>query len=524
MILHIAPILPLLTPLPVLAPILLPRRVANRLGPLAGRLVISLAFLSLALCLLSCIALVFVGTPIHESFLEIAPFGITVYFDVVSSIMLLLVACLAVVVTSYSLNYLHGNPDQGRFFKWLSVTIGSVLLLIVSGNLGLFTASWMAISLSLHQLLTFYGHRQGAMMAARKKYLFSRLGDVCLFVALGIAWKEFGSFDYTKLFAAAAAGTTLPLQVFAFLLVAAAMLKSAQFPFHGWLPDTMETPTPVSALMHAGIINAGGFLIIRFSPLVALSPGALELLAAVGGFTALFASLVMITQTSVKRALGFSTVAQMGFMMLQCGLGAFAIALLHIVAHSLYKAHAFLASGSVIDQCRDAGEPPTRTYLGLRGCLFSFLGAGVLVWMFSPLAGVTHWGDPGEAGLLLILTIAIAQLLWNWWSAAPSPWGTLLGIAAGAGICGVSIALHEATRSLVGHAVAPERFFPLAWPIAILTVLAFLLLALRAFLPPSWVSTPVGQSLFVHAYNGFYANTIANRVLNKIVPIKGDHP
>ena len=131
-------------------------------------------------------------------------------------------------------------------------------------------------------------------------------------------------------------------------LVCGAMLKSAQFPFHSWLPDTMETPTPVSALMHAGIINAGGFLIVRLSPLVTLSPLSLHILAVVGAFTAIFASLVMMTQASVKRMLAFSTIAQMGFMMLQCGVGAFSIAVLHIVAHSLYKAHAFLSSGSVV--------------------------------------------------------------------------------------------------------------------------------------------------------------------------------
>ncbi len=257
-----------LTPLPLLAPFFVPCTVANRDGSLTGRRVRLLAVLSMILGVISVIVLGCSGSPVEGKLFGIGAFYLAVYFDAVSAIMLLLVAFLGVAVTSFSLNYLGGNPDQGRFFKWLSITLGSVLLLIVSGNLALFTLCWMAISLSLHQLLTFYPDRPAALMAARKKYLFSRLGDLCLLTALVIAWREFGSLDYARLFAIASQGSTPALQGIALLLVLAAMIKSAQFPFHGWLPDTMETPTPVSALMHAGIINAGGFLIVRFSPLV----------------------------------------------------------------------------------------------------------------------------------------------------------------------------------------------------------------------------------------------------------------
>ena len=301
----------------------------------------------------------------------------------------------------------------------------------------------------------------------------------------------------------------------------AAVLKSAQFPFHGWLPDTMETPTPVSALMHAGIINAGGFLIIRFSPLMAKAPHALELLAAVGGFTALFGSLVMITQTSVKRTLAFSTVAQMGFMMLQCGLGAFALALLHIAAHSLYKAHAFLSSGSVIAGARAAGSPPARCYRGIPGALAAFAVAGALVGLLSLESGGALWADSGRFGLGLILAVALAQLLWHWWSTASGIIGVLSGVAVAAGVGLLSAVLHEGTRYLLGTSVAPSPTFTLAWPIALITAFSFLLLALRAFLPPTWVSTAAGRTLFVHAYNGFYVNTAANRLIASLWPPRG---
>ncbi len=515
---EIAPLLVLLTPIPLLLALLITRKVAKSHACKMGQGIALLSITSLLLALIDCAALATFERPIHHEFVSWGPLGLTVYFDVVSAIMLLLVSFLAISVISFSKNYLGGNPEHGRFFKWLSITAGNVLLLVISGNLALFALAWAAVSLSLHKLLCFYGTRHGAQLAARKKFLFSRLGDLALLVAFWFTWKEFGTFDYARLFAIAETGSNHSVSLIAPLLVVAAIIKSAQFPFHGWLPDTMETPTPVSALMHAGIINAGGFLIIRLSPLMALSPGALELLAAVGGFTALFGSLVMITQTSVKRSLAFSTIAQMGFMMLQCGLGAFALALLHIVAHSLYKAHTFLSSGSVIEEARNAGTSPQKTYLGIPGTLGAFGVAFALVIGLGLISGNSLWHDSGKFGLALILGIAIAQMLWHWWSTSPSRFGVLCGLLAASSLCILFFALHALTEHLVDHAVAKAPSFTMAWPIAILSALAFMILALRAFLPPTWVSTPLGRALFVHAYNGFYINTATNRFLTTFWP------
>ncbi len=168
----------------------------------------------------------------------------------------------------------------------------------------------------------------------------------------------YGTTDIATINAAARAGEASPLALAAAALVAvAALLKSAQFPTHGWLTEVMEAPTPVSALLHAGVINAGGFLLIRFADLMLAAPGVLAALAMIGGFTALFGGLVMLTQPAVKTSLAWSTVAQMGFMILQCGLALFPLALLHIVAHSLYKAHAFLASGGAVEQIAAIARP-----------------------------------------------------------------------------------------------------------------------------------------------------------------------
>ena len=293
---------------------------------------------------------------------EISSLSIGMYFDGATGLMLMLVSFVGLVVCRFSIRYLDGEAMQGRYFRWIGFTVGAVSLMVVAGNLLLFFVAWVATSFGLHQLLLHYGHRVAAHRAAWTKFAISRLGDAFLIGALVLTFNMFGTFELSELFSqvndvVSTSQITGGHAAIGWLLVLGALTKSAQFPFHTWLPDTMETPTPVSALMHAGIVNAGGYLIIRMSPLVALAPSALMTLAVVGAFTACFAGVVMMTQPSIKRALAYSTIAQMGFMMLQCGLGAFAAAMLHILAHSLYKAHAFLSSGSVIAQSDGNGRP-----------------------------------------------------------------------------------------------------------------------------------------------------------------------
>ncbi len=481
-----------------------------------GRLVFILAWLSLSAALISSVSLVLVAHPLYYEFCSWGPFGLSVYFDIVATTMLLLVSFLTITVVSFSKNYLSGNPDQGRFFKWLSITAGSVLLLAVSGNLALFACAWMGVSLSLHKLLSFYGERDGARLAARKKFIFSRLGDVAFLVALGMVWHTFGTFDYKKLFAATAAMPLHGIELIPVLLVIAAIIKSAQFPFHGWLPETMEAPTPVSALMHAGIINAGGFLIIRLSPLIVLSPGAMVLLASIGGFTALFGSLVMVTQTSVKRGLAFSTIAQMGFMMFQCGLGAFALALFHILAHSLYKAYAFLYSGNVISEASRLGSAPKKKQLGFFSVLVVLATAGTLVFLVTRFLGIQLLENPTQFGLAFILGIALAQVLWYWGSLTRSWSAALAGLVAGSVMCALFFFIHTKIESLLGAILPSEFQFGLGWPTVLLTLLAFSILALRAFFCGAWSSTRLGQILFVHTYNGFYINILIHRLFAKL--------
>lgn len=231
---------------------LVPSRWANRRPRAMCRLVVTAAALSLGLLLVAAIAVAAAGpltTPVLAS--AAAPLlHIDLWFDQLAAIMALLIGFLGLVVALYSVRYLDGEPTQGRFMRWLSFTLGAVLLLVVSGNLAMFTAAWLLTSCGLHQLLTHDAHRPAALLAARKKFIVSRLGDGLLLAGLALSYRFCGSLAYADLFAASEAwratnnGPHLAAELAGVGCVLGAMTKSAQFPLHSWLPDTMETPSP----------------------------------------------------------------------------------------------------------------------------------------------------------------------------------------------------------------------------------------------------------------------------------------
>ncbi len=463
--------------------------------------------------------------PATSPTLGVAGIGLGVHVDALAAAMFTLVAFIGVVVIRYSRNYLDGDPGQGRFLKWLSLTLAAVLLLIVSGNLAQFIAAWIATSLGLGKLLLFYGDRPAAQLAAKKKFIASRIGDACLIGAAALLFASFGTLEFKAMFAQAKAlaaidGGTGAITLASLLIVAAALLKSAQLPLHGWLIEVMETPTPVSALLHAGIINAGGYLVLRLADVLVLSTGALEVLAIVGGATALFASVVMLTQTSVKVSLAWSTVAQMGFMLLQCGLGAFSAALLHILAHSLYKAHAFLSSGSVIDLARASwtpspgGQPhPARLALALAGVLAVTLAVGAAF-------GATPLSKPGAVALGAILLMGLTHLIANAIDERPNSY--VLGKAAAlAGLVAAAyFALQAAAEWMMAGslpATLPARG-PLDLAITLLVVLSFGAVTLFQSVMARDAAQPRWQALYVHLSQGLYLNTYANRLVLKLWP------
>ena len=343
---------------------------------------------------------------------------------------------------------------------------------------------------------------------------------------MALLWQAFGGLDYATLFdgAKALAGDAIPagVSLAAFLFVGAALLKSAQFPLHGWLTEVMETPTPVSALLHAGVINAGGFLLLRFSDILVLTAPALDTLAIVGGFTALFGSVVMLTQSSIKVSLAWSTVAQMGFMMLQCGLGAWSAALLHIVAHSLYKAHAFLSSGSVIDIARASWSPspggaphPARLAIAAGLTLAVAVGSAASSASPSPTSPASWRSAPS---CCWASSTSSPRASTN----APTPmssaarWRSRCWSPAAISPC------RPVRMRLVGDAlpVGDGTHGPLTAVIAVMAVLAFALVMIfqSTFVRPG--GGPRARALYVHVNNGFYVNTIANRLVLKLWPTR----
>lgn len=277
-----------------------------------------------------------------------------VQLDIVSSAMFILVSTLALVVVRYSRSYLAGQGELDRYARNLLLTLASVTVLVTSNHLAVLVVAWFATDVGLHQLLTFYRSRRQAIIVAHKKFLLSRLADACFVSSVVIIGLEMGSLriDVVNSLAQARSDLSPTLHLATVLLVFGVLLKSAQLPFHGWMLQVMEAPTPVSALLHAGVVNIGGFVMIRLAPLMADAAIAQGILIGVGLFTTIAASLVMTTRVSIKGVLAWSTIGQMGFMLVQCGLGAWHLALMHLLAHSLYKAHTFLSSGSVVQQWR----------------------------------------------------------------------------------------------------------------------------------------------------------------------------
>lgn len=455
-------------------------------------------------------------------------FPISARLDAVSAPIFLLVAFIGWIVLRYSRSYLDGEPRQHVFTGWLCATLASVQLFVLAGTIVQLAGAWIAASISIHHLLLFYAQRPGAIRAARKKALFSGLGAAALSAAVALIWAGFGSIDIAEINARARASETPSIAVAgAALFALAALLKSAQFPTHGWLTEVMEAPTPVSALLHAGVVNAGGFLLIRFADVMIAAPGVLALLAIVGGFTALFGALVMLTQPAVKTSLAWSTIAQMGFMILQCGLALFALALLHIIAHSLYKAHAFLASGGAVERIAAARRPGPIAVPDGRAVARAFLLA-LLIYAgigmgFGVAAGFAH-KSPQAFVLGTILIFGVAYMLAQGLAdTAPHQLTRKTAAYASAtaiGYFALQTAAEWLTSGTIPAAPAPGR---LEWTLMALATLSFGFVAIAQAMLPLWASHPAAAALRVHLANGLYVNALFDRMLGARAAPKTDH-
>jgi len=387
-----------------------------------------------------------------------------VQVDIVSGPMLLLVCTLGLVVTRYSTTYLRSEPGLQRYARSLLLTLAAVTLLVISNHLGVIIAAWLATGIGLHQLLTFYRTRRQAVIVAHKEFLLSRLADLFFFASIYLIDSDVGSLhiDVINQFVAKRGGLTAGLHLATTLLVVGVLLKSAQLPFHGWMQQVMEAPTPVSALLHAGIVNIGGFVMIRLAPLMAHAPLAQSMLLGVGLVTAIVASLVMTKRASIKLYLAWSTIAQMGFMLVQCGLGVWHLALLHLLAHSCYKAHCFLTSGGAVDVWRSASLVRSpRPSLGTATLALGVLALAAAPFYIAITRTKLHM-PPSLGPLALALGLSFVPTIARALAAGRRAFATALGFTAGA--TALYFALHVVFDGFV-PAIGAEADSPYMWTV-----------------------------------------------------------
>lgn len=363
MIAYLAYLLPLLGLISALTVLLLAARIGQRVARLSAGF--SLAIFVIALGLFSQQLLLGHG--------QIATLGISlfsIHFDTLSALMALAVSAISLIVHLYSVRYMHDDPAQVRFFVLLDGINATIMLMVLAGDLLTLLLAWHFMGVILYFLLNHDTRRQAANRYAFWTLITHRLGDLPLMAAAALLYYNYGTLSIPAIFDAIAADPDragalgLPVtEAVGLLILLAAMAKSAQFPLHAWLPYTMEGPTPVSALMHAGIVNSGGFLINRFAPVFAQTDSVLPIALLVGLTTTLMGSAMMLMQSDIKRSLGYSTMGQMGYMVMECGLGAFSLAIFHLIAHGVFKATLFLDSGSLIGRARkDPNIPEGEIY------------------------------------------------------------------------------------------------------------------------------------------------------------------
>lgn len=479
------------------------------------------SFISLLLAALSGF-FVFVHSMLEADLIGFYGIGIGTRLDAISVIMFGMIALIGFIVLKFSYNYLDGDPRHGTFIGRLAAAIAAVQLLVLSGNLGLLVIAWILTSMSLHKLLVFYPERPLAVIAARKKFIMARLGDAFLLTAAALLYLQFGTGNLEIIFreiqSAIVQGIPVAqIEAAAIFLVMAALLKSAQFPTHGWLIEVMETPTPVSALLHAGLLNAGPFLVLRMAHVIDASSYALVLLIIAGGFTALFASVVYLTQSSVKTALSYSSVAHMGFSLMICGMGIYPAAMLHLVAHSFYKAHAFLSSGSAVEAVRISKfavikrlGSPARIASGFI-LAFAIYAAFSIAWGIDPV-----W----EFGLLAVGAIIVMGMSTLLVTALDTHWKPALLFRIGLLVMTVAAAfftLENMMKFLIAAQIPVFTRPGLTETIIIIVFLTlFGMIVLMQILAPVLTSKPVYQTAAIHLRNGLYANALFDRMVNAL--------
>jgi NADH-quinone oxidoreductase subunit L len=312
--------------------------------------------------------------------------------DPVSLTMMLIITGVGGVIVWYSMGYMKGEDEERRYFAYMALFVFSMLMLVMGGNLLLLLVGWGFVGLASYLLIGYYHDRPAAVAAAKKAFIMNAIGDAAMALAFFLLIAKTGSLDFSTTFAAASSGelSSSTVNLVALGLLGGAIAKSAQLPLHTWLPDAMEGPTPVSALIHAAtMVTAGVYLIVRTHPLFEAAPDVQHLAAILGALTLLVAGVVALVQWDIKRVIAYSTMAQIGYMFLGAGVGAYSFAMFHLMTHAFFKALLFLAAGIVIH--RLAGEQDIRKMGGLRKIMpttsVMFLIGTLALMGIPPLSG-----------------------------------------------------------------------------------------------------------------------------------------
>jgi NADH-quinone oxidoreductase subunit L len=408
-------------------------------------------------------------------------FGAEILVDPLSVFMMLVVSGVGFLILSYAVGYMHGDPEERRYHAYKALFVFSMLLLVQSGNLLLLLAGWGLVGLSSYLLINFWHIRATAVAAGKKAFVMNAIGDATFVLALFLLMQRAGSLDFRVVFQEGVAEKSSTVAVLIALgLLGGAVAKSAQIPLHTWLPDAMEGPTPVSALIHAAtMVTAGVYLIARTHVLFELAPDIQHLAGILGAITILVAGLIALVQTDIKRVIAYSTMSQIGYMFVAVGLGAYGAGLFHLMTHAFFKALLFMAAGIVIHALSDeqdirrmgglarrlpftyraflvgalalAAVPPFAGFFSKDSILGSAANAGTLGWLL--------WGA-GAVGAFLTALYTFRLLFIVFW-------GELSAFA------------REHASAFSHHG---EAAFSMLWPVGVLTILA----AVGGFLQVPW--------------------------------------
>jgi NADH-quinone oxidoreductase subunit L len=315
---------------------------------------------------------------------------LSILVDPLSLMMMLVVAGVGSLIVGYSIGYMDGEDEERRYFAYMAFFVFSMLLLVLAGNFLLLLVGWGLVGLSSYLLIGFHHERPSAVAAAKKAFVMNAAGDAAMALAFFVLLYETGTLDFAPNFEAAEGFSTTVVTLVALGLLAGAVAKSAQIPLHTWLPDAMEGPTPVSALIHAAtMVTAGVYLIVRCHPVFEAASFVQDMAAGIGALTLLVAGLIALVQTDIKRVIAYSTMSQIGYMFVAAGIGAYANGMFHLMTHAFFKALLFLGAGIVIHAL--LGEQDIRKMGGLRRLLprtylYVLVGALALAGM-PPLSG-----------------------------------------------------------------------------------------------------------------------------------------